>query len=150
MYEFLIILTIAFCSTVFVYLYPYKSQLVKTQEDSSKYIVLIYFIRFVHYCTFTFSIIYPFVFDKQYDVYYLIFGILLYISWKVHNGECILSLWEKQLLDPEYIAGSDSTYNPYIDCISHDFNRFLFVIMWLSYLFVFIRFVLYILSIYIK
>ena len=140
MWQFIVLFSLAFCFTILTYLSPFKSQFIKQQEQSSKYILLIYLIRFVHYCTFIFSIIYPYIFEKKYDVYYLLFGILLMIHWVLLKNECILSIFEKKLLDNKYTIGSNAQCHPFIDSISRDLNRILVYLMFMSFGIVMLRF----------
>lgn len=142
MWQFVMLFSLTFLFTLLSYIYPYKPQYIKEQEESSKYIVLIYIIRFFHYCTFFFSIIYPYIFNDKYDIYYLSFGVFLYIHWKLIKNECILSLWEKQLMDNMYIIGSNIEYHPFIDSISHNLNRFMVNMMFISFGIVLLRFLI--------
>ena len=131
---------IALLFTLLSYVYPYKPENIKQLEKTSKHLIGVYIIRFLHFCTFSFSILYLFIFPQSYDMYYIFFSILLSLHWKYFNGECALSLWEKQLLDPHYISGKDTTHHPFIDIYSKDLNRFLVMIMFVNMFIVFFRF----------
>ena len=140
MWQMILIIYIALLFTLLSYVYPYKSENIRQLEKKSNNLIVIYIIRFLHFCTFSFSILYLFIFPQSYDVYYILFSILLSLHWKYFNGECALSLWEKQMLDPHYTSGDDTTYHPFIDIYSKDLNRFLVMIMFVSMFIVFFRF----------
>lgn len=135
-----IIISIAIVATIISYYYPYKPEYISKGEKTCSNIILLYFIRFLHYCTFTFSVLYVFIFPMDYDIWCLGFSLILYVCWKMFKNECPFSLWEKQLLDPSYSMGEDAEYHPFIDLYSRRLNRFLVAIMFISLYIVFTRF----------
>jgi len=80
-------------------------------------------IRFCHYFSFTFLnlfpfLVYPIIF---YDIIYVM-GSILIIFLYYFNGECILSINEKQLLDPSYKKGDNEKYQPYMEVLLESKN----------------------------
>lgn len=65
-------------------------------------------LRCVHYLVLMLSSMYAFLFraDAVADTVYLIFVLGLHAHWTFLEGECLLTLWEKRLLDPAYEMGS--------------------------------------------
>lgn len=152
MWEFFVILCIASFMTLLTYIYPYKPTIIKEHEKrlSISSFIFLYFIRFFHYCTFTFSIIYIFLFGMEYDIYYFCCSALLWFHWQLFNNECVLTLIEKQILDPNYRMGDKPKYHPFIDIISHDLNRLLVFLMFCSIYIVFFRNILKICITYLR
>ena len=51
--------------------------------------------------------------SSRYDYIFFALVTIVIINWSLSkNQECILSYWEKLLLDPRYEYGSDTTYHP--------------------------------------
>lgn len=46
---------------------------------------------------------------NMFDSIYIIFNILILISWTFYNGECFLTYYIKKMKDKTYIAGTEST-----------------------------------------
>lgn len=109
-----------------VYAYFKDHETIKQQESQLclKNKCLLYLNRLVHYSTTTFALLYPILMEGTIfqDFLYLFLFLLLFIHWKIF-GECSMSIMEKQILDPSYIAGSDRRYEPYFRLI-HDSDDF--------------------------
>jgi hypothetical protein len=118
--------------------------IIKNQEkqlSNINYLKLI-LIRFLHYFTFTFLnlfpfLVYPIIF---YDIIYVILSILIIFLYYL-NGECILTINEKQLLDPSYKKGDNEKYQPYMEVLleSKYYNSFGIEFFIIIVLFVLIR-----------
>lgn len=75
----------------------------------------LFMIRFAHFFTQSFMLLYPFVFMQQYDLLYISFGFFMAAHWLFFKGECILSYLEKKELDNNYAMGQDIYSHPYFD-----------------------------------
>ena len=60
-----------------------------------------------------FNVLYPFVFPQKYDIYYIILNVYLFLQFKLY-GECILSVFEKRKIDPNYKVNQCSYLHPHI------------------------------------
>ena len=110
-----------------------------------RFIPILWFIRWFHFYFLFFVCFYPLLFPKKYDLFYLFIILLLLIHWATFRGECILSYFEKKILNPEYKLGDDRTNHPYIDIIFNKRLQILWtvsgILMFLAFSFVIIRFV---------
>lgn len=86
----------------------------------SKKPMQLFFIRWSHYTVLCFATLYPFIFSRRYDIYYIAFAILLFLSWKSFKGECPLSYYEKKYMDGSYEMGQDILSHPYVDIVVAD------------------------------
>jgi len=77
----------------------------------------LFFIEWFHFTTFGFTLLYPFLYDKNYDLIYIIINLIIGFSWAFIKEECILSLWEKQIINPNYKSGDDVYQHPFLDNI---------------------------------
>jgi len=118
--------------------------IIKNQEkqlSNINYLKLI-LIRFLHYFTFTFLNLFPFLVSPLifYDIIYFILSILIIFLYYL-NGECILTINEKQLLDPSYKKGDNEKYQPYMEVLleSKYYNSFGIEFFIIIVLFVLIR-----------
>jgi hypothetical protein len=93
---------------------------IKKQEKklTTNNFIKLYIIRFSHYYSFVFLNLYPFlVYDAiLYDIIYILLSIFITILY-TFNRECILSIKEKQLLDPTYKIGDNIEYQPYMEVL---------------------------------
>ena len=53
----------------------------------------ILWVRFLHYMTTFYFVLYYFIFDKKYDFYYIVLYLGLVLHWLI-TDECLLSKWE--------------------------------------------------------
>ena len=96
----------------------------------------------IHYSVSFYARFFPFLTEITLlnDVIYIIIYIIMYIHWNIFS-ECILSIKEKQILDPKYVAGSNKAYEPFFVLI-HDSKIFYDIVQYISLialLIVFIR-----------
>jgi hypothetical protein len=109
---FCFILTIV--ATIYAYYNNDKEIKFLEKKLTSCEILQLYWIRFVHYFIAFFMRIYPLLTNVifLYDVLYLYFGFLILCNWFIFS-ECILSLYEKQILDKKYFIASNVEYQPF-------------------------------------
>lgn len=87
--------------------------------------ILLWLIRVSHLSFVLFLGLYILFFNKpRYDWLYVLLTGLMIIHWKLYNGECILDFYEKKLLDPNYVSGSNIYDHIYVDLI---YPHFLFI-----------------------
>ena len=72
---------------------------------------VVHLFHFIIIDVFMFS--YLFVFNIQFDFYFIIIAFLQSMHWLVLKNECIITYIEKKLLDPNYKLGDNIAYNPY-------------------------------------
>lgn len=141
MWQIWLVTCIAFSLTIGSLIFPYKPNNIRRQEQQAEHVWLVYIIRFIHYGTFTFTLLYPFIFPSKYDGYYLGVLVLLWIHWQLLQNECILSLWEKQLLNATYKTGDDPYSHPLLNVyINKEGARIVVYLTLFAYAFVFVRF----------
>jgi hypothetical protein len=101
--------------------YIKKHPKIKSQEKKINIFekIKLYSIRMIHYSVSFYARFFPLLTEITLlnDVVFIIFYIILYIHWNIFS-ECILSIKEKQILDPKYVAGSDKTYEPFFILIN--------------------------------
>lgn len=79
--------------------------------------VLLFLTVALHVVISIFNAVYPYVFDKKYDKYYLPYMLLIYIHW-IFFGECLLSYMEKKFVyGHSYKRGMDAQQHPSVDLI---------------------------------
>ncbi len=61
-------------------------------------------VQIIHLLTVVFVTSLPFITNK-YDIYYIIGIFCVILHWNIFNGECILSYFEKKLIDSNYNFG---------------------------------------------
>ena len=116
-----VILSFFVSSILLLYsLYFSNNIIIKKQESmlTINNFIKLYVIRFLHYFSYTFLNFYPFLVNTKlfYDILYVSFSLFLIILYYT-NEECILSVNEKQLLDPSYEKGADTKYQPYMEIL---------------------------------
>jgi hypothetical protein len=76
--------------------------------------IKVYLIRFIHYSVLTFAWIYP-ITAKILFFNDFILGLLIIIAhfYRIYFKECVLSKIEKQILNINYVAGSNPKYEPF-------------------------------------
>lgn len=141
MWQIWLVASISALLTLGAYIHPYKPNHLKLQEQEAQYIWLVYIIRYIHYATFTLTILYPFIFPSKYDGYFLGALVILWIHWQLLQNECILTLWEKQLLDPSYKIGDDPYSHPLLNVyLNKEGARIVVYLTLISYAIVLVRF----------
>jgi hypothetical protein len=118
--EFLF-LTIVMGMIACIYSYLTPHTVIKKQEEALTYKEKIYLYsnRFVHYTTSFYFRFYPFLvkYTLFYDIIYIILLISVGLQWILFS-ECLLSSSEKKILDPSYVRGQNTRYEPYIELLS--------------------------------
>jgi hypothetical protein len=82
-YPFVILVILSFVTTIMSYIF-----------EKFKTFNIILCIRFLHYFITYFSCLYYFLFNKVYDIYYILIYSITIIHWLFTNNGCILSKWE--------------------------------------------------------
>ncbi len=141
MWQLSLLFIISIMWTIASAVYPHKSEKLKAQERNANQLQL-YAVRMMHYFTFALSLLFPWIFPPSYDGWFLAYTVILWIHWELLKMECILSLWEKQILDPTYQLGDTPYSNPFIDLFGRDIGRFLVYITFFNLGFVLLRYFL--------
>jgi hypothetical protein len=120
--------------------YIRKHDIIKNQEKKLNIFekIKLYAIRMTHYSISFYARFFPLLtkISLLNDIIYIIFYIILYIHWNIFS-ECILSIKEKQILDPNYVAGSNRTYEPFFILI-HDSKMFYDIVQYIAFIALFI------------
>ncbi len=124
------LLLITFLMTIFIQ--------IKLQIFNMK----LFLIEWFHFTTFGFTLLYPLLYDKTYDLIYIIINLIIGFSWLFVKEECILSLWEKQIINPNYKSGDDIYQHPFLDNIfdSKNMTSVLIITSFIVFIFVGIRY----------
>jgi len=103
--------------TIYAYTNVRKHPTVQNQEQKLSFVkkLELYAIRMLHYVVSFFVLIYPFVtkISRTNDFIYVICFVLLVIH-RIILSECIVAIKEKQILDPNYVIGSNVNYEPWL------------------------------------
>jgi len=86
--------------------------------DGNKYILWI--VRWLHFNTLTFSLLYLFIFNSECDFIFIVISVLIGLSWLLFKKECVLSYIEKYEMNKEYQLGSRIYEHPFIDLLVGD------------------------------
>ena len=65
-----------------------------------------------------FTALFPHIYTT-YDIYYLIYILIVALQWYIFKGECLITYLEKKTLDSSYKLGDKPTYSPFYDIIGH-------------------------------
>lgn len=116
------------------------------KEYCNKKVCLSYsilFIRFLHYMVSAYLSLYYFIFNTQYDLYYLGIYFVIILHWLVAN-ECVLSYWEMTHYVDKYKLGQSNRLHPYIRIFAGNFTEwvmvFLYFLMIINFILVIKRF----------
>ena len=103
--------------------------------------MLLELIQYSHLINDILSGLYIFFFyiNKKYDFYYLLYFILIFIHWIGLKNECIISYFEKKLIDPTYKFGSNPCYHPYRDLITKEILYFLDILKIFTFFYILYR-----------
>jgi hypothetical protein len=125
---------LSFVTTIYAYLNAHK--IIKLQENKLEIFkkIQLYGIRIIHYSIAFFARLYPLLTELYLftDLCFLVFCLFIVVHWFIFS-ECILSINEKQILDPTYVPGTNNTYQPFYNLIN-DSNIFLQVLRYASYI----------------
>lgn len=83
----------------------------------SELVPLLFVVRWIHLSSNLFVLLYPFVIAPQYDGVFLLIWLALGASWILMKNECILTYFEKKILDPSYVLGTSPAEHPYMQRI---------------------------------
>ena len=86
--------------------------------------LLLNLIELLHYLNDFFLGFYIFIFrTNKYDIYYSVYFLLMVLHWIIFKNECILSYFEKKIIDKDYKLGDKPYYLPY-----RRNNKFFFIL----------------------
>lgn len=74
---------------------------------------ILLFIQIIHILNELFLSTYVFIFNKKYDIYFMIYIFINILHWMFLKNECILSYIEKKIIDKNYILGTQPFNHPY-------------------------------------
>ena len=110
------ILVLSVILTLYAYFKEHRTIKEKEKELSTTRTLQLYLIRFFHYFILLAMALYP-ILTKVVLKNDLIFISLLFLA-SLHryllNGECILTLLEKRIFDPDYVFGSNLFYEHFM------------------------------------
>ena len=75
-----------------------------------------------------FLAVYVFIIPKSYDIYYVLYILLLIVLKLIFKYECIINYFDKKLIEPNYTLGSDPKYVPYKKKLYYDNQYFILLI----------------------
>lgn len=84
----------------------------------------ILFVRFLHYISTFYFVLYYLVFDSKYDFYYLLLYVSLIMHWIITN-DCLLSNWEMFYYNENQELGTDTLLHPHIRVFIGDYTDML-------------------------
>ena len=100
-----------------IYAYFSNNAVIKAQEKylSIRTQLILYFNRFFHYFMSFLIRLIPFLAPVILlnDILFLVLACIMFIIWQIYL-ECPITLHEKQILDPTYMAGTSPQYQPFI------------------------------------
>jgi hypothetical protein len=79
---------------------------------------------------------YIFIFSAKYDIYFVCFILLQTLHWIALKNECILSYFEKKLIDPNYELGNNIKHLPHAETYHTDLTLILFSVIVISTFFI--------------
>jgi hypothetical protein len=80
----------------------------KERPDLSASRLATYFaIKVVHFAIATFQMAYLLVFAPRYDLWLLFLHFAVTLHWILFKNECIISYFERKVMEPDYVMGSD-------------------------------------------
>ena len=118
----LISLILGIITSIYVYFKKTPTKLKQEEKNLSlKNQLYLYINRIIHYGVSIYFRLYPFLGQLSIfnDFLYIFFFLVVIIQWYIFS-ECTLSIAEKQLLNPNYVAGSNVNYEPYLYLIFND------------------------------
>ena len=89
-----------------------------------------------------FLCLYVFIIPKKFDIYYSLYILLLIVLKLIFKYECIINYFDKKIIEPNYILGSNPKYIPYKQKLYNDnqhFILFINVLILLNLLLIFMR-----------
>jgi hypothetical protein len=101
--------------------------------------LLLKLIQLIHILNEILLSIYIFIFPQKYDIFFTIYLVIIAIHWFLLKNECIISYFEKKLIDNNYILGSKPFYHPYRSFLSKYLIYLLDIIKFVNIIVVLIR-----------
>jgi len=92
--------------------------------DLSK-VILLSIIQILHFFIDLFCMIYIFIFNPIYDIYYCGFIFCQTIHWALLKNECIVSYVEKKIIDPNYELGQNPKWIPHYKVFYNKYTKLL-------------------------
>lgn len=84
---------------------------------------LLFLNRVLHYATLVFGMFYVFLFSADNDTWYLIYSFVLVFHWVLFKNECILTYWEKKLIDENYVMGSQPYHHVFLQLLAGEYEK---------------------------
>ena len=85
--------------------------------------------QLIHFFIDAFCMSYIFLFNPIYDIYYSCFVLLQTIHWGVLKNECIVSYFEKKMINPDYELGDKPKWIPHYKVYHNKFTILLKAIL---------------------
>ena len=83
--------------------------------------MLIYILGIIHLIHCPLLVIYPYINNYiYYDILYIIYFLLIVLSYILFNNECLISYYAKKKINKTYIAGSKMNYYPEMHIFTHN------------------------------
>ncbi len=74
----------------------------------------------VHMLCEFFLCVYVFIIPKKYDIFYALYILLLILLKFIFKYECLISYFDKKMINPSYELGSDPYHKPYKRVLYND------------------------------
>jgi len=101
-------------------------------------LILFYIVQIFHIINEILLSFYILIFPHKYDIYYMIYLLIISIHWMFFKNECILSYIEKKSLDFKYKLGDNPYYHPFQDNIPKIIINILNIFKFISMMYVII------------
>jgi hypothetical protein len=82
-------------------------------------------IQLVHLLIDLLCMFYLFLFSALYDIYFCSFILLQTAHWMLLKNECIISYFEKKIINPQYQLGSTPRWIPHYDAFYNSYTKML-------------------------
>ena len=100
---------------------------------------LLNIIKTIHIINDIFFSTYIFIFDKKYDIYFVIYILILVTHWTLLKNECILSYIEKKLINKNYKLGEDPFNHPYHKELPKEIKKIFTILKYINLLYIIYR-----------
>ena len=103
--------------------------------------ILLLLVEFIHLINDLFISFYVFIFywTKKYDLYFIIYFSLINLHWYIFKNECIISYFEKIIIDKNYKLGDNPYYHPFQSHFPKSLFNFLYYFKILQIFIIFFR-----------
>lgn len=89
----------------------------------------LFVIRLIHFVGLLFANIYLFIFNSSFDIFYLIYGIIMYAHWSFMKYECIMSYIEYKYYDENYIPDTTKVTSIYLRKVFGKYTDLLLIML---------------------